>query len=86
VFSDLFAPDGKTPLFAQTYTIDPAAQLQLRKKHLSSTSKVKEDIIQMLQEILNECHPYAKTFKSAAQKIKEIEEKKGKLPNFQVIL
>lgn len=82
------APVGETPKFAQVYTLDPNEAKKLRADNINKVlnKSIRQEIIDELEKILRDNHPYAKTFMTAAEKVKETEQCRGKVPEFQVLI
>ena len=85
--SDLITPGGKRPKFAQVYSLRPDDALELRLDNFSDElDPIKHQIIATLHDIMNEYNPYAQTFVTAGEVLREAEERNaGKIPQFQVI-
>jgi hypothetical protein len=86
-YSDLAVPEGKQPQFAQAYALDPEEANDIRDEKLSTVVRAtyRREIIDDIDKILRRYHPYAKAFKTAAERVKETEARRGATPNFQVV-
>ena len=87
-FSDLKPPpNAQRPLFLQTYTIPPEIAVQHRKDNLQSLSariQIDDYIWDELEKIMR-MNPFGRTFKTAAERIQEEEERTGNsTPEFKV--
>ena len=88
MFSDLIAPQGRRPIFAQTYTLTPEAASALRTDDLSDVLKrvIRQEIITKLEALMRE-NPFGRTFVTAGERINAVTEKNnGELPHFQVTI
>ena len=88
MFSDLIAPNGRPPTFAQVYFLNPDDASKLRTDNLSSKMKpeIKRQIIDALEKLMRE-NPFGKTFATAeslVENAKNINE--GEMPRFQVTI
>lgn len=81
----MVAPQGRRPLFAQTYIILKEDAVELRKEYISKelSQCVKDIIVKELEEIMRN-NPYGRTFSTLGEQLKAIEAKNGELPHFQV--
>jgi hypothetical protein len=82
---DIEAPPGKNPLFCQCYTITPEAATKIREENIQGFSgPIKRLIMEQVETIMRECHPFASTFKTAKEKYDEAKKELGKPPHFSV--
>jgi hypothetical protein len=66
--SDLFAPPGQKPLFAQMYCIDPTTATELRlSKFAEIDLKIRHGVINMIETMIRREHPFAKAYQRAGQ-------------------
>ena len=88
MFSDLIAPRGRQPTFAQVYFLDPDAASKLRTDNLSSKMKpeIKRKIIDTLEELMRK-NPFGKTFATAGSLVEDAKNSnEGEMPRFQVTI
>uniref|UniRef100_A0A183CL31 ATP-dependent DNA helicase n=1 Tax=Globodera pallida TaxID=36090 RepID=A0A183CL31_GLOPA len=87
-FSDLVAPQGRRPTFAQVYTLMPEDALRLRSENIADALSlpIRQAIMQKLEQLMRE-NPYGRTFMTAGAKIEEaMERNEGEIPRFQIVL
>ncbi|KAL3089830.1 hypothetical protein niasHT_022462 [Heterodera trifolii] len=70
MFSDLIAPGGRRPTFAQVYTLTPEAALGIREESLETAlaPHVKTEILRKLEELMRE-NPFGRTFQTVGAKL-----------------
>jgi hypothetical protein len=86
LFSDLIAPQGRRPTFAQVYTLSPEAALDLREENVSDAlgRTIKHLIMLKLEELMRQ-NPFGKTFQTAGKRVEQAKEAHGgEMPRFQV--
>jgi hypothetical protein len=86
LFSDLIAPQGRRPTFAQVYTLSPEAALKLREENVADAlSRTIKHLIMLKMETLMRENPFGKTFQTAGKRLEQAKEMNGgELPHFQV--
>uniref|UniRef100_A0A183BT27 Helitron_like_N domain-containing protein n=1 Tax=Globodera pallida TaxID=36090 RepID=A0A183BT27_GLOPA len=86
-FSDLIAPGGRRPTFAQVYTLTPEAAMNIRDENFSTalSPPVKAEILRKLEELMR-ANPFGRTFETAGAKIKAAKAATGEIPRFQIAL
>uniref|UniRef100_A0A914I8K2 ATP-dependent DNA helicase n=1 Tax=Globodera rostochiensis TaxID=31243 RepID=A0A914I8K2_GLORO len=87
-FSDLVAPQGRRPTFAQVYTLMPEDALRLRSENIADVLAlpIRQAIMEKLEQLMRE-NPYGRTFMTAGAKISEaMERNEGEIPRFQIVL
>uniref|UniRef100_A0A914I8I8 ATP-dependent DNA helicase n=1 Tax=Globodera rostochiensis TaxID=31243 RepID=A0A914I8I8_GLORO len=86
-FSDLIAPGGRRPTFAQVYTLTPEAAMNIRDENLTTalSAPVKAEIVRKLEELMR-ANPFGRTFETAGAKIEAAKSATGEIPRFQIAL
>uniref|UniRef100_A0A183C067 Helitron_like_N domain-containing protein n=1 Tax=Globodera pallida TaxID=36090 RepID=A0A183C067_GLOPA len=86
-FSDLIAPGGRRPTFAQVYTLTPEAAMNIRDDNLTTalSAPVKAEIVRKLEELMR-ANPFGRTFETAGAKIEAAKSATGEIPRFQIAL
>uniref|UniRef100_A0A183CP12 Helitron_like_N domain-containing protein n=1 Tax=Globodera pallida TaxID=36090 RepID=A0A183CP12_GLOPA len=86
-FSDLIAPGGRRPTFAQVYTLTPEAAMNLRDENfdVKLSPPIKAEILRILEELMR-TNPYGRTFETTGSKIKAAKTATGEIPRFQIAL
>uniref|UniRef100_A0A914I9L9 Helitron helicase-like domain-containing protein n=1 Tax=Globodera rostochiensis TaxID=31243 RepID=A0A914I9L9_GLORO len=86
-FSDLIAPGGRRPTFAQVYTLTPEAAMNIRDDNLTIalSAPVKAEIVRKLEELMR-TNPFGRTFETAGAKIEAAKSAAGEIPRFQIAL
>lgn len=84
-FSDLIAPQGRRPTFAQVYTLTPDDAVQIRSENIADCLGriAKHEILLTLEELMRE-NPYGMTFATAGEKLTAARAAAGDIPRFQV--
>ncbi|KAL3108658.1 hypothetical protein niasHT_013682 [Heterodera trifolii] len=87
LFSDLIAPGGRRPTFAQVYTLTPEAAMGIRNEHFDTAlaHHLKRDILEKL-EVLMRQNPFGLTFEAVGTKLEAAKTAKGALPHFRIVL
>lgn len=83
---DLRCPEGKRPLFAQTYMLTPEDAVELREQNITGAlgKKISKEIMETLENLMRQ-NPFGRTFMTAGEKVKEAMEMNGnELPRFKV--
>lgn len=91
--SDLYCDESKTPLFGQLYVIDPSKAIAYRDQHLRNKPynvEIKESVLQIIDFIIREHHPFANVYKSTDEIFQKEIQKRQKsgdndIPSFRVI-
>uniref|UniRef100_A0A183C066 ATP-dependent DNA helicase n=1 Tax=Globodera pallida TaxID=36090 RepID=A0A183C066_GLOPA len=86
-FSDLIAPGGRRPTFAQVYTLTPEAAMNLRDENFDAklSAPIKSEIVRKLEELMR-TNPYGRTFETVGTKIEAAKTATGEIPRFQIAL
>lgn len=87
-FSDLVAPNGQQPKFAQVYTLSPEDAVNLREKNFRGSLRgdIGKQILRELDKMMRDS-PFGKTFVTAGDQIeKAVRESGGQIPRFQVFI
>ena len=81
----MIAPQGKRPLFAQVYTMDPENAKKNKSENIEAQieKKIRPEIIEKIEELMKQ-NPYAKTFMKAGEMLREVEKSGKEVPHFQV--
>ncbi|KAL3072226.1 hypothetical protein niasHT_035487 [Heterodera trifolii] len=87
LFSDLIAPGGRRPTFAQVYTLTPEVALGIRQENFDTAmaQHIKMEILQKL-EVLMRLNPFGKSFETVGTKVEAAKTSTGEVPHFQIIL
>ncbi|KAL3115858.1 hypothetical protein niasHT_007158 [Heterodera trifolii] len=86
-FSDLIAPGGRRPTFAQVYTLTPEAAIGIREENLDTAvaPQVKTKILLKLEEIMRE-NPFGNAFQTVGTKVQAATAETGFVPRFKIVL
>ncbi|KAL3073743.1 hypothetical protein niasHS_015485 [Heterodera schachtii] len=87
MFSDLIAPEGRRPTFAQVYTLTPEAALGIREENFDTAlaPHIKTEIICKLEELIRE-NPFGRAFQTVGTKVQAATAATGAMPHFQIVL
>ncbi|KAL3105716.1 hypothetical protein niasHT_029001 [Heterodera trifolii] len=87
MFSDLIAPGGRRPTFAQVYTLTPEAALGIRDENFDSAmaQHAKTEILQKLEELMRQ-NPFGKAFQTVGTKLQAATAASGDVPRFKIVL
>ncbi|KAL3071933.1 hypothetical protein niasHS_017226 [Heterodera schachtii] len=87
LFSDLIAPGGRRPTFAQVYTLTPEAAMGIREEHFDTAlaQHIKREILEKL-EVLMRQNPFGMTFEAVGTKLEAAKTATGELPHFRIAL
>ncbi|KAL3125241.1 hypothetical protein niasHT_005847 [Heterodera trifolii] len=87
MFSDLIAPGGRRPTFAQVYTLTPEAALGIREENFDTAvaPHVKMEIIHKLEELMRE-NPFGMAFQTVGTKVQAATIATGNVPRFKIVL
>lgn len=84
-YSDLIAPTGSRPTLAQTYVLDPNDAMHIRKDTIQLLGiNVREELLQHLDLIMRNYHPFGKTFAKTGDLIRMAITERGEIPAFKV--
>ncbi|KAL3081942.1 hypothetical protein niasHS_011916 [Heterodera schachtii] len=87
MFSDLIAPGGRRPTFAQVYTLSPEAAMEIREQTFDNAlaQHVKTEIVQRLEKLMRD-NPFGKTFETVGTKVEAVKATTGDVPRFKIVL